>query len=669
MVKSILDPTINYPETKNIDKEDKNYDSQVYEITLFQNSTEINIVLGQPKYTFVDKKIVYYPIYLVLNDKVTLQIGVYEIPSSDIPKVLDAEGDIDLELLNEPLLYAFTTPDILNPLHAMPSSIIQNVKNDEESSLREREEYKKKGSKPLWIQKFMENNNYKIVENEGKGDCLFAVIRDGLKSINKDVSVEQMRLMISKEVDDTLFTTYMLLYVDAQEQDKLYLEELKGLVQRNNSLKLQLAKEKDRNKQQAIITQAEEVLAKHKTISEDRKYTKAMIQEFGFMKGVKDSDELKSKMLTCEFWGNTWAISTLERLLNIKVILMSEESYKAGDVDNVLHCGQLNDDKLGETFEPTHYILTCYLGWHYQLITYKNKGALTFNEIPYDIKMLVVGKCVERMAGPYFIIPAFRDFMIELKDKKSSLLVDENLLKSTIAALTSFVIKDTDLDKNAEESSILSEKIHAPSDLYDNKTTFQFYSKSVEKIRPGHGAGENISNEEEKEGTYKELAKISHWRRKLANEWNEAPFKLDGHLWQSVEHYYQGSKFKKSHRDFYLQFSLASEAVSSEAVSSEAGASSNELSKDPFLAKATGAIDAPAKLRPKEIKVDKDFFISLDGVKRSEKELEDALRAKFTQNPELNVLLKATKKAKLQGFVRGAPPIVFNELMRVRNTF
>ena len=675
MVKSILDPTINYPETKNIDKEDKNYNSQVYEITLFQNSTEINIVLGQPKYTFVDKKIVYYPIYLVINDKVTLQIGVYEIPSTDIPKVLDAEGDIDLELLNEPLLYAFTRPEIIKPhplTNAMQPSAIQSVKNDEESSKREREEYKKKGSKPLWIQKFMENNNYKIVENEGKGDCLFAVIRDGLKIINKEVSVEQMRQMLSKEVDDTLFTTYMLLYVDAQEQDKLYTEELKGLVQRNNSLKLQLEKEKDRNKQQAIIKQAEEVLAKHKTISEDRKYTKAMIQEFGFMKGVKDSDELKAKMLTCEFWGNTWAISTLERLLNIKLILMSEESYKAGDVDNVLHCGQLNDDKLGETFEPTHYILTCYLGWHYQLITYKNKGALTFNEIPYDIKMLVVGKCVERMAGPYFIIPAFRDFMFELKDKKSSSslqsasLADENLFKSTIAALTSFVIKDTDLDKNVEESNILSEKIQAPSDLYDNKTTFQFYSKSVEKIRPGHGAGENISNEEEKAGTYKDLAKISHWRRKLANEWNEAPFKLDGHLWQSVEHYYQGSKFKKSHRDFYLQFSLdsLSSRSTSEAGSSEAG--SSELSKDPFLAKATGAIDAPAKLRPKEIKVDKDFFISVDGLKRSEKELEDALRAKFTQNPEMNVLLKATKKAKLQGFVRGAQPIVFNELMRVR---
>lgn len=687
MVKSILDPTINYPETKNIDKEDKNYDSQLYEITLFENK-EVNIVLGQPKYTFVDKKIVYYPIYLVINDKVSLQIGLYEIPSSDIPKVLDAEGDIDLELLNEPLLYAFTAPDILiqpnktvRPLMQAELKLVRpqaELMQSEESSLKEREEYKKKSLKPLWIQKFMENNNYKIVENEGKGECLFAVIRDGLKSIKRDVSVDQMRLMLSKEVDDTLFTSYMMLYVDAQEQDKVYVEELKGLVQRNNSLKLQLAKEKDRNKQQAIIKQAEEVSSKHKTVSEDRKYTKGMLTEFGFMKGVKDVNELKAKMLTCEFWGNTWAISTLERLLKIKLILMSEESYKAGDVDNVLHCGQLNDDKLGELFEPTHYILTCYLGWHYQLITYKNKGALTFNEIPYDIKMLVLSKCLERMAGPYFIIPAFRDFLDELKSKKA-LITTLNDNKSndnknnTIGDLTSFIITEKDdLEKN--ESSILSEKIHSPSDLYDNKTTFQFYSKSLDKIRPGHGAGEKISNEEEKTGMYKELAKMSNWRRKLANEWTEAPFKLDGHLWQSVEHYYQGSKFKKSNRDFYLQFSLSSEAVSSEAVSSASDSSTvssasatNELSKDPLLAKASGAIDAPAKLRPKEIKFDKDFFISVNGIKRSEKELEDALRAKFSQNPELTELLKATKKAKLQSFIRGSEPIVFNELMRVRN--
>ena len=184
------------------------------------------------------------------------------------------------------------------------------------------------------------------------------------------------------------------------------------------------------------------------------------------------------------------------------------------------------------------------------------------------------------------------------------------------------------------------------SDLYDDNTVFQFYSKSGDKPRPGSGAGEKIGVEGAK--AYAELRQIPSWRRKLSNFWTEE-FQLDGHKWLSVEHYYQASKFKRNNPDFFLQFSLDS---------------GSELSKDPVLAKAAGSKSGKYKgkeLREKSITIDTDFFSG-----RNKTEMEYAMKAKFEQNSDLGRLLKATKKAKLNHFSRGSPPIVFEELMKVR---
>ena len=178
--------------------------------------------------------------------------------------------------------------------------------------------------------------------------------------------------------------------------------------------------------------------------------------------------------------------------------------------------------------------------------------------------------------------------------------------------------------------------------IYDDDTIFMFYSKSVNKI-PGMGAGEKIPKQDIKE--FSDLAIIPDWRKKLDNFWVdiENPFNLDGHRWASVENYYQGSKFKKV----------------------------NELSKDPIMAKAAGGKSGKLKgklLRPIEVQIDPDFFGT-----RHKKEMYAAQYAKFTkakgkdkESTDFKELLLATKNAKLVHFVRGKPPVVFDELMMIR---
>jgi GR25 family glycosyltransferase involved in LPS biosynthesis/predicted NAD-dependent protein-ADP-ribosyltransferase YbiA (DUF1768 family) len=181
--------------------------------------------------------------------------------------------------------------------------------------------------------------------------------------------------------------------------------------------------------------------------------------------------------------------------------------------------------------------------------------------------------------------------------------------------------------------------------MYDKDIVLAFYSKSSDAPFPGSGASEKMKDGHKKE--YEELHKFLQWRKKLSNFW-VAPFELNGHRWNSVEHYYQGSKFKINNPDFYMQFSLDS---------------GSELSKDPLQAKNAGGKDVKHKYRSKNIQIDGDFFAS-----RDKEEMFRAQYSKFTQNEDLMRLLIATKRATLLHIVgRGKANIVFEGLMYIRD--
>jgi predicted NAD-dependent protein-ADP-ribosyltransferase YbiA (DUF1768 family) len=116
--------------------------------------------------------------------------------------------------------------------------------------------------------------------------------------------------------------------------------------------------------------------------------------------------------------------------------------------------------------------------------------------------------------------------------------------------------------------------------------------------------------------------------------------------WSTVEHYYQGSKFKNKNPDFTKLFSLDSDS---------------EISKDVSMAREAGSKPS-TKLRPSNVKIDPDFYGGRNLVER-----EKALYAKFTQNLDLKNILLATKNAKLMKYISKSPPEIDFVLMRVRN--
>jgi predicted NAD-dependent protein-ADP-ribosyltransferase YbiA (DUF1768 family) len=633
---------------------------------------DVIIALGNSKNTYEDKNILYFPIYLVKYNNKVIQIGLYEIKASDYLSYIDKYNNLDIENIEDPLIYSFATKEFLNKLRLEPDVPLHNIDkkgeisdseeeqedddndndNDNEKNVIDydipperqdiftkikgvpvppllpeespkqakdiREKYHE-SSKDSWLDKFMKNNNFSIQDNEGGGDCLFATIRDAFSSIAQQTSVNKIRKKLAEEATQEIFDGYKENYDMYNASIIRDTNKIKELANEYLLYKQRITQTIDRNEQKAIILQAKELKQEHDRLVEEKKVSAAILKEYKFMKGIDNLDQFKRVIRHCEFWADTWAISTLERILNIKFIILSSESYKAKDEKNVLQCGQLNDKVLEQRgrFTPDFYIMIDYTGSHYKLVGYKKKLIFKFNELPYHIKKMIYEKCMEKNAGPFAIIPEFQKFKATQK-------------KSVI--------------KEAQYEDLTESKLRG---LYNDDIVFQFYSKSLDKPLPGKGSGEKITNDRLRE--YSTLASIPQWRKKLSNFWVQ-PFSLDNHQWSSVENYYQGSKFKKTYPDFYLSFSLDS---------------GTDLSKDPAMAKAAGSKTGKFKgelIRPFEVSADSDFF-----GKRQKREMYNAQYAKFTQNEDLKTLLLATGDAKLTHFIRGAEPEVFDELMLIRD--
>ena len=691
MVKSRIHPSkINYIELKTIDEQDIGHESTVYEITEFGVTFEI--VLGNPRYQYSKLGVVFFPIFLVVNEEPVAKIGIYEIQND---KLLGAMDEYDeMQLYGENFIFYVSKSYIIRAIETAESSaapLTSTSLEDIEIGSEEEEEIETKpkssssssdansvtrlnippqkqsettakaseiiksgvfienpdakipdmlqeetqeisdeikskyqeSARTNWMEKFTKNNQYDIIDNEGGGDCFFAVIRDAFEQIGKKTTPEKLRAILSKEATEELFQHYRTLYVnflaEFQEKEK----EIKDLKKTSQILKKRSETTTDKKENEKIVNEAKQLMEKHKRAVNERDEAKQLLNEFSYMKDVDSLEKLRGFIQTRQYWADTWAISTLEKLLNIKVVVFSEESFKSGDLDSVLNCGQLNDEDLQRqgNFKPDYYIMTGYTGNHYKLITYKNKRILRFKEIPFDVKVLIINKCMERNAGPYYLIQDLRQ------------------LKTRLG-----------LAANEGEPADSDDEYSLDKELYDKSATFMFHSASNSQPKAGKGSGEKVAEGHALD--FNLLNKIADWRKKLDDSWS-APFTLDGHRWNSVEHYFLGSRYKKGFPDFYLQFSIDS---------------GSQISKNLEMARAAASKSGKFKehvLRERNVKTDTDFY-EVKALPRYQVERSAALTAKFTQNMDLKDVLLKTKQAKLIHFIRGREPEIDELLMKTR---
>ena len=511
MAPSVLDNSINYKETDlNIFPIDIDFDAMIYEDTVGGKIRKFAI--GNPQYTFNNKGIIYFPIYLIKNEMVDIRVGVYEIRMEQEASCFDEDQDVIIEKLGKPIYFMTIFKKMeqeINKQDATKKAVKEGVKEKAEKEGAEAREAAEVAaaieaveiakaadaagsSKKFtsWIQQYLTDSDYGLKNNPGGGQCLFHVILDALE-INKDkpeinkivslfklteaevaeikrivqkkkqeskseidvrkllgqlirhVKLSKIRKLVASQATEEMFKHYKQTYNEYfGKKDELILVsqsilgDLTKKLEKNKEINEQIKKDLEQSKDQAIQVKAREEAVKLNEENEDvikkktheEKNLKELLMEdpdLNYLlplKNIHTLEQFREYLKSCKFWGESWAISMLEKTLNVKLILFSHNLYhsiktgreKIKTLNDVIYCGDEIDEEIKKagSFKPDAYIMFDHDGSHYQLITYKNQAIFTFAQLPVQIKNLIK-KCYEYKGGIYNLIEDLKQYIIQ----------------------------------------------------------------------------------------------------------------------------------------------------------------------------------------------------------------------------------------------------------------
>jgi hypothetical protein len=688
MVVSIIDKTVNYSETKTLEKKDISKKRYLYELQIGNEKLiKKNVVISIGKIQIVDgKEIYYFPIYLITKDKKGIKIGVYEILSQDKNLIYNEETDEieNTELLNSPLFYSWVDNDFIIKNALSPSvieeeerkeKVVEEVKEEQEEEVIEEnipnyradifekqgvpippllieetkenaDKYRKKNDSNK-ISQFMENENYNIINilPTKDSDSLLSSVIFAFNTIGETTNEKKLKKKLS---ESKYITKYLTSEKERYNEQVDILKDITSEKLRLTARYDEIQKEypiisKDKTQKERALELKEEnrnTIKQIKDLKEQEKKLKELIKSLEYFKTIKTEEEMREYIKSKKFESNQYFLSTLEKILNIKFIVFLSDAIKENDINSVVDCGVL--DNTVSNFNPEYYIMLEYNKEtnKYELISYKNKVILKFKEIPYDLKSMIITKCAEEVGSTFASIANFKKYEL--------------------------------VGGNSNSNYLYSLDINEINRKYDG-VIINIYCPSSKNKFPGEIRGEKMPTEHIKK--YIQLSNYDNWRCILDNNWSgydldenenlrEYQFILDGYYWNSVQHYMQGCKFKDENPLYYEMFSLGSVKEQPK---------TNNISKNVelaiFLGKKKGGIEFPGTSNGEFKGIMRESNIEIDFYYDSKKKdyLKKALTAKFQQNHLFKQILLATHESKLQYTQNKKPPILAEELMVVRD--
>jgi len=652
MVQSLIQPEIHYPEIHDIDPEDVGHDGTLCELG-FPNHEDkfMLVVFGKIKYTYHNRGILYYPVYLLTKKRNKLaihaKIGVVEVPVKHALYILDENKDVRLDMLEDPLLFAFATEDYLerfstddvptiqqqqrNPKKADQTqeseadSVVEDDDDDSSASVQQArqllahgvfktnnrvvvvpavpeeteteaktltETFEEKDAR-CWVQTFLKNARYHIHTVHGPdSDSLFACIADAFQQIGQDTTVAKLRAVVALEATLSEFK-------DRREVFEHLVKRGQDKEHHIKQTKLELLSKQQpghqpMNDDKHVDALERKKLALTRELAHDD-FLKKQVVGTDFAE-VTSLQHFREFIMTNRFYPDDWAINVLEHKLDMKLVLLSESEFEDGDVHHVLHCPTSS----GTRKTPKFYIVAAVnKKHHYSLVTYKNKAdqdvgkrIFAFAELPWGLKQHIAQRCAERSGHGFHGIAEFDDLASQRGYQ------DENE-SGGVPPTTGEV------------------------------AAFQFHRLASLRAAPGKGPNEHLVVKADAL-QFHSLGQIRAWRRKLDDTWAQSKFTVDGKTWASVVHYMQSRKFRKKHPEYADTFSLDSRTA---------------LSKNVDLALAATTKDSKTtktKVRPSVIDMDPD-----QTPEEIERDRVTALHAKFSQNADVGQVLAATHPATL----------------------